>query len=66
MKIGITLPNFEPQATRENILRLAVDAEKEGLDSLWVGERLLWPLISIIQFACRNKALLICHVSCTL
>lgn len=44
MKIGITLPNFGPRATRENILRLAIDAEKEGLDSLWVGERLLWPV----------------------
>lgn len=44
MKIGIALPNFGPQASRENILRLALDAEKEGLDSLWVGERLLWPL----------------------
>jgi probable F420-dependent oxidoreductase len=44
MKIGVTLPNFGPQAIRENILKLAIDAEKEGLDSLWVGERLLWPL----------------------
>ena len=44
MKIGVTLPNFGPQAKRENVLKLAIDAEKEGLDSLWVGERLLWPL----------------------
>jgi probable F420-dependent oxidoreductase len=44
MKIGITLPQVGQQATRENVLKLAIDAEKEGLDSLWVGERLLWPL----------------------
>jgi probable F420-dependent oxidoreductase len=44
MKIGVTLPNFGPQAKRENVLKLAIDAEKEGLDYLWVGERLLWPL----------------------
>jgi alkanesulfonate monooxygenase SsuD/methylene tetrahydromethanopterin reductase-like flavin-dependent oxidoreductase (luciferase family) len=31
-------------ARRENIIRLAVDAEAEGFDSLWVAERLLWPL----------------------
>jgi probable F420-dependent oxidoreductase len=44
MKIGITLPQFGPYATKENILKIALGAEKEGLDSIWVGERLLWPL----------------------
>jgi len=44
MKIGLVLPHLGPEATRENILKMAVDAEKEGLDSLWVAERLLWPL----------------------
>ena len=44
MKIGITLPQFGPDATKENILKIAVGAEKEGFDSIWVGERLLWPL----------------------
>jgi probable F420-dependent oxidoreductase len=33
-----------PQATRENITSLAKMAEQEKFDSLWVGERLLWPL----------------------
>jgi ABC-type glutathione transport system ATPase component len=32
------------RATRDNILQTAIQAEKEGFDSLWVGERLLWPL----------------------
>ncbi|HJU85623.1 MAG TPA: LLM class F420-dependent oxidoreductase [Nitrososphaeraceae archaeon] len=44
MKIGLVLPQFGPDATKENIIKLAVDAEKEGFDSLWAGERLLWPL----------------------
>ena len=44
MKIGLALPHLGPEATKENILQIAVNAEKEGLDSLWVAERLLWPL----------------------
>ena len=43
MKIGITLPQAGQQATRENVLQMANLAEEEGFDSLWVGERLLWP-----------------------
>ena len=31
MKIGITLPQFGPDATKENILKIALGAEKEGL-----------------------------------
>ena len=44
MKIGITLPQAGQQATRENVIQIANLAEKEGFDSLWVFERLLWPL----------------------
>ena len=44
MKVGITLPNLGPQATRENVLKLATQAEKEGFDSLWTITRILWPL----------------------
>src|SRR5215207_4529611 len=44
MKIGLALPHLGPDATKVNIIKLAVDAEKEGFDSLWVAERLLWPL----------------------
>jgi probable F420-dependent oxidoreductase len=31
-------------ATRENVLHMAQMAENEGFDSLWVFERLLWPI----------------------
>ncbi len=45
MKIGIVAPQFGPPATRENILQTAKAVEQEeGIDSLWVAERLLWPL----------------------
>ena len=44
MKIGITLPQAGQQATRENVIQMAQNAEKEGFDSLWVFERLLWPI----------------------
>jgi probable F420-dependent oxidoreductase len=37
------LPQAGSQATRENVLHMAQMAESEGLDSLWVFERLLWP-----------------------
>ena len=44
MKIGLSLPHFGQQATRENVIQTAKTAEEEGIDSLWVGERLLWPV----------------------
>lgn len=44
MKVGINLPHFGLVATRENIIETAKVAEEEGFDSLWVLERLLWPL----------------------
>ena len=40
MKAGILLPQTGESATRENVLYIA----KEGLDSVWVFERLLWPI----------------------
>ena len=42
--MGIILPQSGQQATRENVVRMAQQAEKEGFDSLWVFERLLWPI----------------------
>ena len=44
MKVGIVLPIAGEQATRENIIQIAKQAEKEGFDSLWVWERLVVPL----------------------
>jgi probable F420-dependent oxidoreductase len=44
MKVGITLPNLGPQATKDNLLQTAIHAEKEGFDSVWTITRILWPL----------------------
>ena len=44
MKVGLSLPQAGTNATRENIIKFAQAAEKENFDSLWVLERLLWPI----------------------
>ena len=44
MKVGITLPQVGEMATRENVIALAKAADREEIDSLWVLDRLLWPL----------------------
>jgi probable F420-dependent oxidoreductase len=44
MKAGILLPQTGEIATRENVLYIAREAERVGLDSAWVFERLLWPV----------------------
>jgi probable F420-dependent oxidoreductase len=45
MKIGLRLPQTDKhRATKENIIRLAIEAENAGFDSLWVLERLIWPM----------------------
>jgi probable F420-dependent oxidoreductase len=38
------LPQTGESATRENVLHIGKEAEKVGLDSVWVFDRLLWPL----------------------
>jgi probable F420-dependent oxidoreductase len=44
MKVGILLPQIGENATKENIIYVAKEAEKEGFDSLWTIDRLLWPI----------------------
>ena len=44
MKLGIALPQIGEWATPENIVKVAQHAEELGYNSLWVQERLLWPL----------------------
>jgi probable F420-dependent oxidoreductase len=44
MKAGILLPQTGELATRENVLHIGKEAERVGLDSVWVFERLLWPV----------------------
>jgi probable F420-dependent oxidoreductase len=51
LRTGILLPVSGQQATRANILQMAQEAEKEHFDSLWVFERLLWPLAPQTPYA---------------
>src|ERR1044071_3205502 len=44
MKIGMSLPQIGAQASAENLIKVAQRAESLGYDSVWVLERLLWPL----------------------
>lgn len=44
MKVGLVLPQTGDSATRENVLYIAKEAERQGLNSVWVLERILWPL----------------------
>jgi probable F420-dependent oxidoreductase len=51
MKVGMFLPQVGEDATKENILYIAKQAEKEGINSVWVLDRLLWPLIPQTPYA---------------
>ena len=44
MKVGMSLPQLGPQASAENLIKVARRAEELGYDSVWVLERLLWPI----------------------
>lgn len=44
VKLGLGLPHAGPLASRANILSAASEAERIGLDSLWVLDRVLRPL----------------------
>ncbi|MGH9975118.1 MAG: LLM class F420-dependent oxidoreductase [Nitrososphaeraceae archaeon] len=44
MKVGLFLPQVGEYVTAENILYIATESEKEGIDSVWVLDRLLWPI----------------------
>ena len=44
MKVGCTLPQSGALASRENLIRVVTRAEELGYDSVWVFERLLWPV----------------------
>ncbi len=56
MKAGIFLPQTGALATSENVLRIAMEAEREGLDSVWVFERLLWPVKPKTPYGGVSKA----------
>lgn len=46
MKIGYQLPNYGSLATRDDITRLAMHVESARLDSVWVGDHVVFPVAS--------------------
>ncbi|MGH7907809.1 MAG: TIGR03619 family F420-dependent LLM class oxidoreductase [Candidatus Binataceae bacterium] len=44
MKLGIALPQMGDETGPESIAKFAERAESLGYDSLWVNDRLMWPL----------------------
>lgn len=44
MRLGFALPQYGEIAGPDSLIRVATHAEAIGFDSLWVAERLLWPL----------------------
>jgi probable F420-dependent oxidoreductase len=58
MKVGMFLPQVGEYATKENILYVAREAEKEGIDSVWVLDRLLWPLNPQTPYAASPDGIL--------
>ena len=44
MKVGLVVPQFGMNSTKENLITFIHLAEKEGFESLWVYDRMLYPL----------------------
>ncbi|HET9807425.1 MAG TPA: TIGR03619 family F420-dependent LLM class oxidoreductase [Nitrososphaeraceae archaeon] len=44
MKVGLVVPQFAINATKENLIKFIQLAEKEDFESLWVYDRMLYPL----------------------
>jgi probable F420-dependent oxidoreductase len=44
MKIGLVVPQFGLNATKENLINFIQIAEKEGFESLWVYDRMLYAI----------------------
>jgi probable F420-dependent oxidoreductase len=44
MKVGLVVPQFGINATKENLINFIQIAEKEGFESLWVYDRMLYAI----------------------
>ena len=44
MKVGLVVPQFGINATKENLIRFIHSAEREGFESLWVYHRMLYAI----------------------
>lgn len=53
MKVGVHLPQWGPDATRDGVLTVARTAEQAGLDSVWVADHVVYPLRSASTYPYR-------------
>jgi probable F420-dependent oxidoreductase len=44
MKVGLVVPQFGINATKENLINFVKIADREGFESLWVYDRMLYPI----------------------
>ncbi len=44
MKMGLVVPQFGINATKDNLINFIQLAEKEGFESLWVYDRMLYAI----------------------
>ena len=44
MKVGLVVPQFGINTTKENLINFVQIAEKEGFESLWVYDRMLYAI----------------------
>ncbi len=58
MKLGYFLPQMGKAANAENIKKVAQEAEKQGFDSLWVTDRLLFPVKPKTPYAASPDGML--------
>ena len=56
MLIGVTVPNAGPLARTDALVKLAVDAEEAGFDSVWVVDHLIIPAESAQTYPYARQA----------
>jgi probable F420-dependent oxidoreductase len=54
VKIGVHVPQWGPDATRDGVLKVARTAEAAGLDSIWVADHVVYPLAGGSSYPYRD------------
>lgn len=54
MKVGVHVPQWGPDATRDGVLSVARAAEDAGLDSIWVADHVVYPVSSESTYPYRD------------
>ncbi len=55
MRVGVTLPSMGHLSQPDNLIQAAKAAERLGYDTLWVADRLLYPITQAAnQISCHS------------